>query len=750
MAIFRMAVIVAALAGCLAIGAVPAAGQSVPYGLTATDEGILDEQQLAALALRVLAATKGEERALLADERAALLLAAQDDVAALSLYQSQGCHPVADPASSRTCFLGALARSRSSGAALRDPLAGTLATLDVVAVERVLAWLRGRERADRAAFGRLLARHAGAGQIDAAEAIRIVRAALVVQAYRTDGATIDALVVEQRERLYRIDRGIMIRTDAGVTLSATLVRPRSAAGALPTALLFTIYADPERNLEIAAEAAAHGYAGLVVNARGKLDSNDAIRPYETEAEDSVAAITWASRQGWSDGRVGMYGGSYSGFAAWAAAKRLPPALKTIVPYVAALPGQGLPMENNVFINANYAWPFYVANNRTLDRAVYNDRERWSSLNGKWYQSGRAYRDIDRIDGTPNPWLQRWLAHPSYDAYWQAMVPYGEEFARIDMPVLTITGYYDDGQISAVHYLKEHYRYRPNASHYLVIGPYDHFGTQQPFKPADVRGYRIDPVAQFDTAALTFAWFDHVFHGAPRPSILADRINFEVMGANTWRHAGSLDAMAGSSPRLFLTDSVSQGRYRLSSERPDTVRAISQTVDFADRTTNSAGYYPFPILNQQPDFSTGLVFASDPLSHAIEVSGALSGELHVRTNKRDFDFMAALYEIRADGSSFALSYYLGRASYARDIAVRQLLDPGTVQVIPFDRSRLVSRQVAAGSRLLLVVDVVKNSFHEINYGTGGDVAAESIDDAGTPLTIDWLTDSFVRIPTRTLP
>lgn len=71
-------------------------------------------------------------------------------------------------------------------------------------------------------------------------------------------------------------------------------------------------------------------------------------PYEYETKDVNAVIDWIIQQSWSNGRVGMYGGSYSGFAQWAAAKYLHPALKTIVPYVAAIPGLGLPMENNVF------------------------------------------------------------------------------------------------------------------------------------------------------------------------------------------------------------------------------------------------------------------------------------------------------------------------------------------------------------------------------------------------------------------
>jgi predicted acyl esterase len=90
--------------------------------------------------------------------------------------------------------------------------------------------------------------------------------------------------------------------------------------------------------------------------------------------------------------------------------------------------------------------------------------------------------IDAIDGTPNPLLQRWLSHPSYDRYWQAMVPYKGDFAHINIPVLSITGYYDDAQISAMQYFRQHTELGRNPEHYLVIGPYDHLGTHWRKKP----------------------------------------------------------------------------------------------------------------------------------------------------------------------------------------------------------------------------------------------------------------------------
>jgi predicted acyl esterase len=86
----------------------------------------------------------------------------------------------------------------------------------------------------------------------------------------------------------------------------------------------------------------------------------------------MPVLDWIVKQPWSDGKVGMTGASYTGFTAWAATKHRHPALKGIAVSAAAIPGFGLPMHNNVFLTANYQWPFYVANNKLLDDAVNND------------------------------------------------------------------------------------------------------------------------------------------------------------------------------------------------------------------------------------------------------------------------------------------------------------------------------------------------------------------------------------------
>lgn len=248
---------------------------------------------------------------------------------------------------------------------------------------------------------------------------------------------------------YLIDNHLVIHVADGATLGGVMVRRAGVTARQPTALQFTIYA-------------------VTAYSRGKAWSPEAIAPYEFDGRDAASVVEWIARRPWSDGAVGMYGGSYNAFTQRAAAKWMPRALKTIVPYVAENPANGLPMQNNVFILANYPWIYYVTDTKFLDDAAYANPN-FRSLNDRWYASGTSYRDVDTIAGRPNPWLRKWLLHPSYDAY-QAMLPFRQDFARINIPVLTIDGCYDDGQISALGFFRDHYAYNRHANDYLVIGP----------------------------------------------------------------------------------------------------------------------------------------------------------------------------------------------------------------------------------------------------------------------------------------
>lgn len=324
-----------------------------------------------------------------------------------------------------------------------------------------------------------------------------------------------------------------------------------------------------------------------------------------------------------------------------------------------------------------------------------------------------------------------------------MIPNEEEFAKINIPVLTTTGYYDGSQIGALEYVKRHYKYNKNANHYLVIGPYDHRGGQGKAAP-ELMGYKIDSAANISMRSLAYQWLDYILKGAPKPEILKDKINYEVMGTNEWKHAPSLEQMNNDTLKLYMTYDTAPKKYELSPCKPKEVSFVSQTVDFRDRTTQNNYFTPF-IINEQLDTSNGIVYATEPFKESFSINGSFFGELKAEINKKDMDVSIAFYEQTPDGKYFYLTRYLARASYAKNPSKRELLTPDNEEIIPFDVTRLVSKQINKGSRLVIVLNINKHPYDVINYGSGKDVNDETINDAGEPLKIKWFNDSFIAIP-----
>ena len=586
------------------------------------------------------------------------------------------------------------------------------------------------------------------------DALTLLHVDQAVESYRGFAGLPAALVAEDDARRYAIETNVAVKTRDGATECAIVVRPRASRGRLPALLQFTIYADSIGSMRDALLAAANGYVGVTGHTRGKACSPDKTVPYVYDGADAAALIDWIAAQPWSDGRVGMYGGSYSGFTAWAAAKHMPKALKAIMVGAPAAPGVDVPMEGNVFWNFVYPWPFYTTNTRWLDNATYNDNGRWNRLSREWYRSGRPYRDLEKIDGTANPGFAAWLAHPAVDAYWRATIPQDAEYANITIPVLQTAGYFYGGPGGAVYYFLQHYKYNPRAIHYLLIGPYDHLQAQRGVvtplgdTATYLAGYEIDPVARIDIVAdLRYQWFDYVLKGGPKPALLRDRVNYQVMGANVWKHAPSIAAASNSRLRLYLSPARSGARYTLSEAPGAKDASITHTVNLADRSdvdVRTGG----GIVDATIDTSNGITLVSEPLAGAVELSGLMSGHLELIANKRDFDFTIALYELTADGQYFQLPPYTSRASHVGSVNERRLLTPGKLERLDFASSlRMMSRRLGPGSRLVMVLSVVKNPRQQINYGTGKDVSDESIADAGEPLIIRWFAGSYIEIPMR---
>ena len=550
---------------------------------------------------------------------------------------------------------------------------------------------------------------------------------------------------QDHDRRYVINDSIVIPTKDGAEVPVVVIRKRESASQKKAAILVaSIYAGS--NEPGAMLAASKGYHGVITNTRGKRSSKGPIIPLEYEHSDVYEVIDWISKQSWSNQKVGMFGGSYNGFTQWASMKhKVHPVLKTIVPMVSIAPGIEYPMENNVLHNFSYSWNFYVTNNKMLDFDAAWDYNRWNNLKTTWYKTGVAFNKLDSLDGEVNTLWNKYMAHPSYDDYWKQMIPYKEEFAKIDIPILTITGYFDDSQRGAMYYFDQHNKYAKNPNHYLLMGPYDHWTAQT--KPTEsLSNYTLDASAVINIEEdVLYEWFDHILKGGKKPSILRDKVNFQMMGTNRWMHKPSLAEMTNDTLRFYISETKKNDVLSLVPEKNDS--KVGLTVDFTDRTTMSnTEYYPWPNFERnQINKKDGLVFSSDILEEDVLLNGSFFGDLEFSINKKDVDYSVILYQQTPEGKYFHLSYYIGRASYAKSIEEKELLSPNVKTNISFTNSRIMSKKLEKGSRIVVVLNVNKNYNSQLNYGSGKDVKIESIKDAGEPLEIIFSGNSSISLP-----
>ncbi len=617
----------------------------------------------------------------------------------------------------------------------------TIRRLDDRDAFAVTRWLGNSPLIYRDALQKAFDQYRSQDRLEESEAIELIWKYVAFDAYRAFGPLVVLLNAEDDHRRFTTEGGIVIQTPDGGSISVTVIRPSSMSGPLPALLEYT-----GRDAQsYAKESAAHGYAGVVAYVAEKRRSPTGIDPFEFAAADAHQVINWIAKQPWSDGRVGMYGDAYGGYVPWAAAKRLPAALKAIATSAAVAPGVSFPMAGNIFHNAAYGWSLQMSDAARTDDPDEGDAAPWRALDEKWYRSGRRYRDLGRLYGKHNPVFIRWLNHPSYDAYWQNFIPYQKQFAHIDIPVLTVTGYYAASEPGDLYYFSQHHRYNPHANHTLLIGPYDE-AMLRLGASASLRDYQVDSIALVDFRELRYQWFDHVFKDAATPALLSDRVNYEVMGANEWRHAPSVDSMADGSLRYYLEGAASGVNHRLSLHRKANDAFLEQTVSFTDRR-DAAWTPPTDLISRSLAPRHGMIFASDPLTKPGTFSGLFSGRLDFAVNKMDMDLNISVYELLATGDYIRLfsPTYEIRASYAQDRAHRHLLKAGERQKLSFKSERLTSRQVVPGSRIVIVLSIAKRPDREINYGTGGDASEESIADGRIPIKIRWYNDSYIDIP-----
>lgn len=531
----------------------------------------------------------------------------------------------------------------------------------------------------------------------------------------------------------RFQWGVKIPMRDGVRLHATVYLPKQSQSPAPCLFTLTPYI-AQTHHDRGVYFAARGYPFLTVDVRGRDNSEGEFQPLIQEAHDGYDIVEWLAGQPYCDGKVSMWGGSYSGYNQWATAKEFPPHLATIVPVAAPYIGVDFPARNNIFTPYDVQWLTFTGGRTGQDR-IFADGSFWTSQYRQWYEAGRALSEFDTLLGNPSDIFKEWLAHPHPDAYWDRYNPSAEQYAKLQLPILTITGSHDANQPGALLHYREHMKHASaaaRASHYLVIGPWDHAGTRTP--KAEFGGLTLGPASLVDLPRLHLDWYRWTMQGGPKPEFLQKNVAYYVMGAERWRYAGTLDAVTAQRRPYFISSKNGAADVLASGSLGPTPEGGPDRYlyDPRDRSVAEIESVPAPELTDQrliyARSGKQLVYHTEPFEQATEVSGFFKFSAWIAIDRPDTDFAVSIYEIRADGSSIFMAGDMLRARYRESFRDPKLIRTRGPLRYDFDRFTFVSRQIRAGSRLRLAVAPVDSIYWQKNYNSGGDVANETIANA----------------------
>jgi len=533
--------------------------------------------------------------------------------------------------------------------------------------------------------------------------------------------------------------GVRIPMRDGVHLNATVWKPADSMEPLPVIFTLTPYISDTYH-ERAYYFAQNGYVYATVDVRGRGNSEGAFEPLANEGRDGHNIVEWFAQQPWCNGKVTMWGGSYAGFDQWSTLKEFPPHLVTIVPAAAVHPGIDFPFISNIFYPYVMQWLTYTSG-ITPNRNLFGESSFWIQKFRKLYLEHLPFRQLDRIIGNTSTHFQTLLSHPTYDDYWAAMVPKPEDYAKMDLPILTITGSYDADQLGAMQYYRMHMKYgspEGKSKHYIIIGPWDHAGTRTPKK--EFGGLKFGEASLLDMNNLHREWYDWTMKDGPKPEFLKNRVAYYVMGVEEWKYADNLDAIVASKQTLYLnsTDgrandvfaSGSLGKQSPGKSKPDSfiynpldVRPAEMEKEEVQNRITDQRY----ALNL---FGNGVVYHTGAFSEDTEVTGFPRMTAWIAMNVPDTDFEVTLSEILPDGTSVNLSQALLRARYRESLSAAKPVKPGEITRYDFNGFTFFSRRISKGSRIRLVLSCPNSINLEKNYNSGGIIADETAKDART--------------------
>ena len=495
------------------------------------------------------------------------------------------------------------------------------------------------------------------------------------------GLLIPAVVSAQPASDVVIERNVAMKTRDGVTLMADIYRP-TGDDTFPVLLQRTPY-NKDNADEFAHKAVARGFMVVVQDVRGRYTSEGEWYTFKHESDDGYDAVEWAAALPHSNGKVGMFGGSYVGATQMLAAISHPPHLAGICPVVTA---------SNYHENWTYqggafeqwfdeSWTAGLAQD-TANRVISDNTNarvgdsvlplnQFPVFNIKPVTSG------SQLTHDLAPYFLDWLAHPTYDSYWKQWA-IDENYAQIQVPALTIAAWYDLFQGGSLHNymgLRDHAgNDAARSGQHLIVTIGGHAGNGRHIGDVD-----FGPAAEeYNENNLTLDWYDYLFMGKQNQFASGKPVRIFVIGENKWRDEEAWPLARAKQTSYFLhsdgkANSVS-GDGSLSGVAARAEHVDTFTYDPANPVPTVGG--PLccdgqhiapnpPGPRDQKDVEARqdvLVYSTPPLDADVEVTGPVTLDLFAKSSAVDTDFTAKLVDVGPDGFAQNLTEGILRASF----------------------------------------------------------------------------------------
>jgi putative CocE/NonD family hydrolase len=496
-----------------------------------------------------------------------------------------------------------------------------------------------------------------------------------------------------------VERSVVMKTRDGVTLRADIYRP-AGDGNFPVLLARTPY-NKDSFAAFGQKGVARGFMVVAQDVRGRFASEGEWYPFKNEINDGYDTVEWAAALPHSNGKVGMFSGSYLGATQMLTAIGHPPHLAGICPIVTA---------SNYHENWTYqggafeqwfdeSWTSSLAQN-TLDRRV---AEAKNALIGSTVLPLKQYPVFNVSKGLDGQGLTRalapyfldWLDHPTYDSYWKQW-SIEENYQNIQVPSLTIAAWYDLFQGGSIrNYVGMKARAgneaARNGQHLLVaIGGHSGWGR----KVGDVD---FGPDAAFDEDAAILDWYDYLFLGKQNRFATDKPVTIFVMGKNEWRNEAAWPLERAENTRYLLESTghansavgdgvlteVVAGKFASSDAYVYDPANPVPTVG-GPLCCDTVHLAPGPRDQRQVEArSDVLVYSTPPLEEDTEVTGPITLDLFAKSSAIDTDFTGKLVDVAPDGTAINLTEGILRARYRESMSTATPIVPGQIYEYKID-------------------------------------------------------------------